>query len=363
MSVKVKVVKRKGVKNLYLRWVCPLSGREKQKSSGTHRRSEAIKVAGKWEAELNSGKYTTTQRIRWEEFRLRYEDEKLSSLAVQSFRTTSYALDHLEREINPRWLGDVDATRISYFQSQLRKRELSEATIATYLRHIRAALSWAESVGLLSCVPKIPRLKRSKGTRFMRGRPISGEEFQRMLDAVPKVRPNDAELWQEYLEGLWLSGLRLSESLVLGWDPSARIQVNLNGKFPRMRIFSEAEKGNQDRLLPITPDFADFLNKVPDTGNGSVFRLFKTDATKSRCRVGRTIARIGKRAGIITNAAKGTFASAHDFRRSFGSRWAIKVSPFVLKILMRHESIETTMKYYVDIECDNLSELLWKDAD
>ncbi len=41
------------------------------------------------------------------------------------------------------------------------------------------------------------------------------------------------------------------------------------------------------------------------------------------------------------------FASAHDLRRAFGERWAARVMPAVLKELMRQESIETTLRYYV----------------
>ena len=37
-------------------------------------------------------------------------------------------------------------------------------------------------------------------------------------------------------------------------------------------------------------------------------------------------------------------ASAHDLRRSFGFRWSCRVMPTVLGKLMRHESIETTMR-------------------
>jgi Phage integrase family. len=41
------------------------------------------------------------------------------------------------------------------------------------------------------------------------------------------------------------------------------------------------------------------------------------------------------------------YASAHDLRRSFGERWSQKVMPAVLQQMMRHESIDTTMKFYV----------------
>ena len=66
----------------------------------------------------------------------------------------------------------------------------------------------------------------------MRGRPITAEEFERMIEATPKVVDNAAaESWRFYLRGLWASGLRLSESLTLRWDdaPDA-IVVDLGGR-------------------------------------------------------------------------------------------------------------------------------------
>lgn len=60
------------------------------------------------------------------------------------------------------------------------------------------------------------------------------------------------------------------------------------------------------------------------------------------------------------NAGKEKYASAHDLRRSFGTRWAGKVKPVTLQLLMRHESVETTMKYYVDQDADDMADQLWQ---
>ena len=46
------------------------------------------------------------------------------------------------------------------------------------------------------------------------------------------------------------------------------------------------------------------------------------------------------------------YATAHDLRRSFGTRWAKRVMPAVLQRLMRHAEIATTMKYYVTMDAD-----------
>ena len=75
---------------------------------------------------------------------------------------------------------------------------------------------------------------------------------------------------------------------------------------------------------------------------------------------GWVISELGERAGVIVNPTEGKFASAHDLRRSFGTRWAPRVKPTVLQKLMRHANIQTTLKYYVAIESDDIAEELWK---
>ena len=82
--------------------------------------------------------------------------------------------------------------------------------------------------------------KKAKGIdRSMRGRPVTGEEFERMVEVTPQVRKLEPEKWQRLLKGLWLSGLRLSEALALSWNADAEISVDLAGKFPRLRLFAE----------------------------------------------------------------------------------------------------------------------------
>jgi integrase len=71
--------------------------------------------------------------------------------------------------------------------------------------------------------------------------------------------------------------------------------------------------------------------------------------------VSKVVSAIGRSAGIVVDrkatsdpdSPRVKYASAHDLRRSFGARWAVRVMPQVLMELMRHEKIETTLKYYV----------------
>jgi hypothetical protein len=65
---------------------------------------------------------------------------------------------------------------------------------------------------------------------------------------------------------------------------------------------------------------------------------------------------------VWTNPTSGAakFASAQDLRRSFGARWATRVIFQVLKELMRHESIDTTLRYYVGRNAQSTAAVLWE---
>ncbi len=67
---------------------------------------------------------------------------------------------------------------------------------------------------------------------------------------------------------------------------------------------------------------------------------------------------VARRNRVIVDQAKDKPATAHDLRRSFGQRWAALVMPQVLMELMRHESIDTTLKYYVGRNAQRTAKVL-----
>jgi integrase len=360
-EIKVYVIERKGRPFLYMRYSDPVSGKQESKSTGTRSRREAERAAAKWEAELRDGRYSRATRIRWDDFRDRYTQEKLMTLADATVTSVCATLNYVEQLVGPKRLADLTPETLSRFQSRLRKvryrnKPLRETSIACHLRQLRAALSWGVGQGMLNQVPRIEKPKRARGiTRNMRGRPITAEEFDRMILAAPEVRKRETDKWIRLLRGLWLSGLRLGEALALSWDEDADLTIRLGGKYPKLRIFAEGEKGHKDRLLPLTPDFAELLYAIPaEDRHGLVFGI-----TTSKKRAGRCISDIGRHARVVVNKSEGKFASAHDLRRSFGTRWAMRVKPATLQALMRHQTIETTLKYYVEMDADDIAAELW----
>jgi integrase len=353
-----------GRKNLMMRYRDPVTGKRIARSAETTNRKQAEKSAAKWEAELQEGRYKSPLRVTWIEFRHRYEDEVLPSLADNTAGKVFATFNAVERHVDPMLLSAVTAETVSTLQSKLREAGLADSTIKGHMAHLLASLNWAKDVGMIYDVPKVrmpQRAKKSRKESPMKGRPITGEEFERMLAKAPD------KSWQHLLRGLWLSGLRLGEALELWWDRDDKLTVDLSGRHTMLRIRAELEKGHEDRMLPIAPEFIEFLLATPEAERtGPVFNPRAQRKRSPRLgigRVGKAISEIGEKAGVkvLTDRnGKVKFASAHDLRRSFGDRWATRVMPIVLKELMRHESIETTLRYYVGLNAESTVDALYR---
>jgi integrase len=374
-AIRVYVVEFGDRPNYQLQWRDPITQRLRTKTTAIARtglsreRNAAERLAAELEAQLQAGAGGLPSRLGWADFRARYEREVVPGLAAQTGVKIRVVFDRVERELNPKRLRDVTEARLSHLVVRLREDGIAETTIAAYLAHLKAALNWAVLQKLLFARPAFPKIKRQKKSngRPMKGRPITAEEFERMLAAVPAIVGEEAAPhWQHFLRGLWTSGLRLGESLNLWWDrPERIIPVFPRGERPMLQVLGELEKGNTDRLLPIAPEFALFLGETPEGArSGPVFRL---DGRQGRYRdweVSKIVSKIGKRAGVKVyvnpkDPEKVKYASAHDFRRAFGVRWAARLMPAQLMELMRHESIETTLRFYVGTDAQRTAAAAW----
>jgi len=333
-QIKVHVVKYPATENLVMRYVDPATGRQVTRTTKTANRRKAEREAAKWEAELREGRYLKPSRLTWDDFRERFSADVLEGLKATTAVAYDATLNVFERKCKPQNLADVTTARLTGFATMLRKDELSPATVARHLRTLRLAMRWAHRQGLLVKVPTFDMPKQAKG---MRGRPITLEEFERMLDAVAKVTGEAAApSWTFYLRGLWASGLRLTESLSLRWDEApGAIVVDFSGRRPMLRIPAESEKGNTHRLLPMAPEFAELLGTVADDNRcGWVFRPLDSHGAplpRTRRAIGPRAGKIGQKAGVVVDQREkrsedgkavtvNAFAGAHDLRRAFGFR-------------------------------------------
>jgi site-specific recombinase XerD len=137
--------------------------------------------------------------MTWQDFRERYNVDVLDAMKATTATNYSATLNVYERAMKPRRLAEVTTISITSFVTTLRRQSLSPATIARHLRQLKVALRWAHRQGLLITLPKFDRIKESKGSR---GRAVSGEEFDRMIAAAPKVVGEAAAAsWTFYLRG------------------------------------------------------------------------------------------------------------------------------------------------------------------
>jgi integrase len=238
----------------------------------------------------------------------------------------------------------------------------SPITVRNYMATIVAALRWAEYMGWLPTVPKLRKIKVAK-LRQMKGRPITAEEFERMLGKVKDKVGAEAEAsWKYLLRGLWESGLRLDELMHVHWSDGRYIVPRWRrGALPVLEIPAPMQKNDTEESIPLLPGFESLLLKTPEPQRfGWVFnpmslqtmlgrraRFQRTDAEW----VGKVITRIGKAAGVIVRPAVGDkpakYASAHDLRRSCAERLiSAGVPEREVSRVWRHASIETTRRHY-----------------
>lgn len=364
-EISVYLIQRPGRKYWSLRYLCPITGERFEKSSGETNEREARKRAGEWEAELKAGGGGRVS-AKWDEFRIAYEAATEISLRTRTGDKISAVFNVIEETMKPDNLKRITPQWLTKFQTRLLEKDRSPATVESHCRHLKAAMNWAKEQGIIPSVPQFPRLKQARTAKVMKGRAVTGEEFDRMIDAVDTEFPIGADWNPDRIErvksqresakfllrGLWLSGLRLGESLVLTWDQWADgIRVDMAGAHVFLLIPAESEKGARDRVYPTTPDFAEFLRAVPtERRTGFVFNpIFPKGPCRRLDTVSKLIIRIGEAAKVKVDQRGETtvWGSAHDLRRAFAARWCMRVPSMVLKELMRHQSISTTEKYYV----------------
>ncbi len=359
-------------RSLTLSWVDPISGKRKTRSAKTKDWRTAERLAGKLAEDLEAGNISPS-RTTWDEFTRRYADEKLTTLAPATKEASLASLRHVKRVLGIEHLGKLTSSAMSKFSADLRREGMKDTTIAHHLRHVKAATRWAARLGLMARAPAIEMPKRAKGSQA-RSRAITTEEYERMAAAVAKARPQDAPQWARFIEGLWLSGLRLSEALSLTWDQDGLFCVHLGEKRPVFLIRADGQKSGKAETCPIAPDFGAWLLSVPEVERmGPVFRLidYRSDRPICHHHVGQLVERIGKagnvKVGTMTRRNKQTgkreevpvWAGCHSLRRGFGSKWARRVASSVLRRLMRHSSTTTTEAYYVHMDAAEVADELW----
>jgi len=352
----LKSGEKRSHKYLYLRYR-DHSGREFMRPARTQDRRKAERLAAEWERELRAGSNPTD--ATWDTICEKFEYEYLQMRRSATSERALQAIDGLTMYAKPKHASDITDAIITEWIAARMADGISRETIKTDLQHVRKLFRWSHDLGLVVKVPRFPRIKvdRTRGT-LRRGRAISGDEFRKLLQAVSRyiTEPEKHVRWRRFLRLLWVSGLRVAEASRLSWDASARLRVDLKKR--RMIIHASEQKSGIDDTIPLVPELVAFLELTPTARRrGRVCRL----PIRSAREISRTVASIGRTSKIVTDATHAggpRYVTAHDLRRSFGSRWAPYLMPVDLQRLMRHKDVRTTMEYYVDVDADSLGKRL-----
>jgi integrase len=358
-GLRVYIRKQRDRDHLTLYYHAPGSGRIKTKSAETSDRKEAERAAALWEASLLE--HHGQDGSGWEAFRERFEGEHLAFKGRKTMLSYRTALNSFEEFAQPSTLHQITTAKLSSYAAAMSKKGHPHATVKNYLTHLRAAFRWAERLGIMRKAPHTT-LPSTGTRRHMRGRPLKPREVAKLLKACRTLYGTAWREWRRLIKLLWYSGLRLGESLDLSWDTPPLV-VRLNAKpYPLIIIDSEGQKSRSDQAMPLAPDLFAWLSKTPEADRcGPVIDV--RNAAGNRYTVEKLsdeVSLIGRTAGVVTEPGDDPkHATAHDLRRTFGTRWALKVRPMTLQRMMRHKDLSTTLRFYVGLSVEDLGAELW----
>ena len=355
-------------RNLQLRWLDE-HGRERRRSTKTKRKAVAEKQRAELEAKLLLKRPVDLPPavhdedcgpdMDWPAFVREYDRLYLYGIRDSSRKHAMSRIAVCQKIAQAKTLGEM-ASRgtLERVQAALRAGR-SPWTVKTTLDALLAALRWAERRDWIIRVPKIDRLKTSR-LKAMKGRPITGEEFDRILREVPRITGDGpAESWRRTLRGYWESGFRRDELLAMSWDDPDQIMPCWDrGRFPVLLIPAAHQKNDTEDEIPMLPGLESLLLETPpEERTGWVF---SPESLQGKCRrvlkgrpsgpwVSRVIGKIAKVAKVATYSKGGEshFATVHDLRRSCAQRLLVAgVERETIKAVMRHRSWETTERHY-----------------
>jgi integrase len=363
-------VKKYGALNAswYCEWDEP-DGSRRCKSCGSGRKGKTLaeRLCQQIKAQILTGTYSRIDGTTWSDFRSRYEEKILSSLATATQIGVRISLDHFERHLalKGKTLEYISAERVRTFVAE-RKRDrgvkvgsfVSPATINRDLRHLRAVLNVAAEWEYLAACPKIRFEKEPKNLP----RYVTPEHFATIygacdVAAVPgELHVPAADWWRGLLVFAQMTGWRIGEILALEWadvDLAAGTAITRSGD----------NKGKRSEVVGLHPVVVDHLRPLKgfhesvfpwEHGRRQLYdefgRIQVAAGIDLPCRATKkTAAQLDgeprtKRAGHVCTPACHRYGF-HDERRAFATMNAANMTREALQALMRHQSSLTTERY------------------
>jgi hypothetical protein len=293
-------------KNGYvLKFYCPLQQKRIRKNCGTRNRREARTILRECRERLLNGKYIesdgaiteqqedTAAKVRsilaqphdpsamsWQDCFDRYRDHRKNRGRDSSLKDASSRISIAERILEARrqemGLPEGGPIReymtlesLEYLQDQLldgvegRFDNRADATVDSVMRVVMAFARYCYTRNWIDKVPKIEKLATDD---VMKGRPITQEEFDAMLAAVPAiVGKKHAASWEYTLKILWESTFRVGDVMDFSWNDQRHIYpiwTDTPDQKPTLMI-PPTQKNGKSQEIPMLPGLRDLLEETP----------------------------------------------------------------------------------------------------
>lgn len=301
------------------------------------------------EGQLEAGAFEADARTTWADFRREYETSRVSRLALRSREEVRTALNHFERIVRPGRVANIKLPSVEKFVAvRLTERgknpgsTVSPATVNKDLRHVRAALRYAESCGYIPKVPRVGMLREPEKLPQY----VTPEHFAVIYHvACPLAqRPAGqnyppADWWRALVVFGYMTGWRIGAMLAL-----RREDMDLDAGTAISR--AEDNKGKRDALPPLHPVVVDHLRRIVGF-HPLVFR-WPHDRKDLWIEFGRMQREAGVRVACRQDHEHTDACHVygfHDLRRAFATMNADRMTGHAVQALMAHRSYSTTQRY------------------
>jgi len=231
------------------------------------------------------------------------------------------------------YIGDIKEDHIGRYLAIVGNYVHSSYTLRGHVAMLKAILKEAFDIGLISRVPRFPRVRVEKRNPDA----WTLEETKKLFEYVGKLDGHVGSVparlwWQSILLAGYYTGLRLSGLLNVYW-----FQVDLNGQFLR----ALANKNKREQTFAIPTDLTAILQQIKDPPREKVWE--HPYNSKWPC---KALRRIVDAAGIP--APKHLHGQLFQKMRRTCITWTAVHDVSMATRVAGHASPETTIKHYVD---------------
>lgn len=263
-----------------------------------------------------------SRRITLEEFISDYTTGERGDLSPATLRMDRLALTTLADTVgHKRAIKALSKQDLIKLKSTLLAREVSPETVATYFRHITAAINWAVANNYRTTPIQAPKIKKKRQIPKVIPTPA--------MDAILAwAKINDYETWRYTLAAVE-TGCRQDELVKLTWETVTLFATpDANGLMGHAVVTG---KGDKERTVYLTTRAADAIGPRKDLGR--VFRPW----------TGGTVSRYFKRAARKAGYPECHF---HMLRHTAGARMVeAGMNIRVIQTILGHVDISTTLRY------------------